>query len=169
MAKDMCSVAVLMCLVDLSITSQTPGAHIAPNIGSIRRLLAQTALLAMTCRASIRIVALVCHTVITVDLLILPPLTQAHNVAFQARCLQDLQKEKRNCYVSLILAKHSSCLAMPQVHDHRGKKVGLCKEWAKVVGTDKVDDRILAMRHETLPFQPPAAKTSQPERVLTYK
>lgn len=56
-----------------------------------------------------------------------------------------------------------------QVHDHRGEQVGRCKEWTKVMGADEVDDRILAMRHETLPFMPQAAKTTQPERVLTYR
>ena len=47
--------------------------------------------------------------------------------------------------------------------------MGRCKEWAKVVGDDKVDERILAMRHDALPSVPKAAKATQPERVLTYR
>ena len=67
---------------------------------------------------------------------------------------------------ALNLLTHS---ILRQIRDSRGKKVGRCKEWAKVVGDDKVDERILAMRHGALPSLLKAAKATQPERVLTYR
>ncbi len=56
-----------------------------------------------------------------------------------------------------------------QVRDSRGRRVGRCKEWAKVVGDDQVDARVLAMRHKDLPYVPKLQKAVKPERVMTYR
>ncbi len=56
-----------------------------------------------------------------------------------------------------------------QVRDSRGRRVGRCKEWAKVVGDDQVDARVLAMRHKDLPYVPKLQKATKPERVMTYR
>lgn len=56
-----------------------------------------------------------------------------------------------------------------QVRDARGRRVGRCKEWAKVVGDDQVDARVLAMRHKDLPYVPKLQKATKPERVMTYR
>ncbi len=47
--------------------------------------------------------------------------------------------------------------------------MGRCKEWAKVVGDDQVDARVLAMRHKELPYVPKLQKATKPERVMTYR
>ncbi len=60
----------------------------------------------------------------------------------------------------------ASCV---QVRDSRGRRVGRCKEWAKVVGDDQVDAHVLAMRHKDLPYVPKLQKASKPERVMTYR
>ncbi|KAA6417643.1 MAG: hypothetical protein FRX49_12435 [Trebouxia sp. A1-2] len=49
------------------------------------------------------------------------------------------------------------------------RRVGRCKEWAKVVGDDQVDARVLAMRHKDLPYVPKLQKATKPERVMTYR
>lgn len=56
-----------------------------------------------------------------------------------------------------------------QVRDSRSRRVGRCKEWAKVVGDDQVDARVLAMRHKDLPYVPKLQKATKPERVMTYR
>lgn len=47
--------------------------------------------------------------------------------------------------------------------------MGRCKEWAKVVGDEQVDARVLAMRHKDLPYVPKLQKATKPERVMTYR
>ena len=47
--------------------------------------------------------------------------------------------------------------------------MGRCKEWAKVVGDDKVDARVLAMRHKDQTYVPKLQKATKPERVMTYR
>ena len=56
-----------------------------------------------------------------------------------------------------------------QVRDPRGRRVGRCKEWAKVVGDDQVDARVLAMRHKDQPYVPKVQQATKPERVMTYR
>ena len=56
-----------------------------------------------------------------------------------------------------------------QVRDARGRRVGRCKEWTKVVGVDQVDARVLAMRHKDQLQEPKVQKTIKPERVMTYR
>lgn len=56
-----------------------------------------------------------------------------------------------------------------KVRDSRGRRVGRCKEWAKVVGDDQVDAHVLAMRHKDLPYVPKLQKATKPERVMTYR
>lgn len=47
--------------------------------------------------------------------------------------------------------------------------MGRCKEWAKVVGDDQVDARVLAMRHKNEPYVPKVQQATKPERVMTYR
>ena len=66
-------------------------------------------------------------------------------------------------------APESHLCVCAQVRDARGRRVGRCKEWAKVVGDDQVDARVLAMRHKDLPYMPKLQKATKPERVMTYR
>ena len=61
---------------------------------------------------------------------------------------------------------HVGCL---QMRDSRGKRVGRCKEWVKVVGDTEVDVRVLAMRHKDKGHIPPERQALKPERVLAYR
>ncbi|KAL3141638.1 hypothetical protein ABBQ32_004870 [Trebouxia sp. C0010 RCD-2024] len=56
-----------------------------------------------------------------------------------------------------------------KVRDSRGRRVGRCKEWAKVVGDDQVDAAVLAMRHKNEPYVPKVQQATKPERVMTYR
>lgn len=56
-----------------------------------------------------------------------------------------------------------------QMRDSRGKRVGRCKEWVKVVGDSEVDVRVLAMRHKDRGHTPPERQALKPERVLAYR
>lgn len=56
-----------------------------------------------------------------------------------------------------------------QMRDSRGKRVGRCKEWVKVVGDSEVDVRVLAMRHKDKGHIPPERHATKPERVLAYR
>ena len=56
-----------------------------------------------------------------------------------------------------------------QMRDSRGKRVGRCKEWVKVVGDSEVDVRVLAMRHKDKGHIPPERQALKPERVLAYR
>ena len=47
--------------------------------------------------------------------------------------------------------------------------MGRCKEWAKVVGDDQVDARVLAMRHKDQTYVPKVQQATKPERVMTYR
>lgn len=71
-------------------------------------------------------------------------------------------------YVSL---GHQACAHNHtwQVRDSRGRRVGRCKEWAKVVGDDQVDARVLAMRHKDQSYVPKVQQATKPERVMTYR
>ena len=55
------------------------------------------------------------------------------------------------------------------MRDSRGKRVGRCKEWVKVVGDTEVDVRVLAMRHKDKGHIPPERQALKPERVLAYR
>ena len=55
------------------------------------------------------------------------------------------------------------------MRDPRGKRVGRCKEWVKVVPDTEVDVRVLAMRHKDKGYIPPERQALKPERVLAYK
>ena len=55
------------------------------------------------------------------------------------------------------------------MRDSRGKRVGRCKEWVKVVGDTEVDVRVLAMRHKEKGYIPPERQALKPERVLAYR
>ena len=55
------------------------------------------------------------------------------------------------------------------MRDSRGKRVGRCKEWVKVVGDTEVDVRVLAMRHKDKGYIPPERQALKPERVLAYR
>ena len=55
------------------------------------------------------------------------------------------------------------------MRDSRGKRVGRCKEWVKVVGDSQVDARVLAMRHKDKGHIPPERHATKPERVLAYR
>ena len=55
------------------------------------------------------------------------------------------------------------------MRDSRGKRVGRCKEWVKVVGDHEVDVRVLAMRHKDKGHIPPERQALKPERVLAYR
>ena len=61
---------------------------------------------------------------------------------------------------------HMGCL---QMRDSRGKRVGRCKEWVKVVSDTEVDVRVLAMRHKDKGHIPPERQALKPERVLAYR
>lgn len=69
------------------------------------------------------------------------------------------------------LFEAAETLLLWQVRDARGRRVGRCKEWAKVVGVDQVDGRVLAMRHKYQPCggTPKVQKAIKPERVMTYR
>ncbi|DBA99968.1 TPA: hypothetical protein ACH3X1_013841 [Trebouxia sp. C0004] len=56
-----------------------------------------------------------------------------------------------------------------KMRDSRGKRVGRCKEWVKVVGDTEVDVRVLAMRHKDKGHIPPERQALKPERVLAYR
>ena len=56
-----------------------------------------------------------------------------------------------------------------QMRDSRGKSVGRCKEWVKVVGDSEVDVRVLAMRHKDKGHIPLERQALKPERVLAYR
>lgn len=56
-----------------------------------------------------------------------------------------------------------------QMRDSRGKRVGRCKEWVKVVGDSEVDVRVLAMRHKDKGYIPLERQALKPERVLAYR
>lgn len=56
-----------------------------------------------------------------------------------------------------------------QMRDSRGKRVGRCKEWVKVVGDTEIDGRVLAMRHKDKGHIPPERHATKPERVLAYR
>lgn len=60
------------------------------------------------------------------------------------------------------------CVAK-QMRDSRGKRVGRCKEWVKVVADKDVDVRVLAMRHKDKGHIPPERHATKPERVLAYR
>ena len=55
------------------------------------------------------------------------------------------------------------------MRDSRGKVVGRCKEWVKVVGDTEVDVLVLAMRHKDKGYIPPERQALKPERVLAYR
>ncbi len=55
------------------------------------------------------------------------------------------------------------------MRDSRGKRVGRCKEWVKVVSDTEVDVRVLAMRHKDKGHIPPERQALKPERVLAYR
>lgn len=55
------------------------------------------------------------------------------------------------------------------MRDSRGKRVGRCKEWVKVVSDSEVDVRVLAMRHKDKGYIPPERQALKPERVLAYR
>ena len=55
------------------------------------------------------------------------------------------------------------------MRDSRGKRVGRCKEWVKVVPDTEVDVRVLAMRHKDKGHIPPERQALKPERVLAYR
>ncbi|KAL0051470.1 hypothetical protein WJX82_008099 [Trebouxia sp. C0006] len=56
-----------------------------------------------------------------------------------------------------------------KMRDSRGKRVGRCKEWVKVVSDTEVDVRVLAMRHKDKGHIPPERQALKPERVLAYR
>lgn len=55
------------------------------------------------------------------------------------------------------------------MRDSRGRRVGRCKEWVKVVGDSEVDVRVLAMRHKDKGHIPAQRQALKPERVLAYR
>lgn len=55
------------------------------------------------------------------------------------------------------------------MRDSRGRRVGRCKEWVKVVADSEVDARVLAMRHKDKGHIPPERHATKPERVLAYR
>ncbi len=81
------------------------------------------------------------------------------------------------CTESLSLASYyhighgltNDMLTLQQMRDSRGKRVGRCKEWVKVVGDTEVDVRVLAMRHKDKGYIPPERQALKPERVLAYR
>ena len=70
--------------------------------------------------------------------------------------------------MSLLVVKYV-LMEIWQVRDSRGRRVGRCKEWAKVVGDEQVDARVMAMRHKDQPCVPKVHQATKPERVMTYR